>query len=65
MKTELGTNLYNENAIKEMRDAWELKKPFILAALKKSQLNVVQNILTMLDDVETVHQKGELLFGSC
>lgn len=42
-----------------------IKEALHSGRIKKSQLNVVQNIMAMLDDVETVHQKGELLFGSC
>jgi hypothetical protein len=60
MKAELGRILDKENIGKEIRELWQLKKPQIMAALKKNNCRTVNNILVKMDDCEVTDERGNL-----
>ncbi len=61
MKTELARIEGKQNIAKDVREMWEIKKPRILSALKKSQSRAVGNILAKLEDCEMLDEKGRVI----
>jgi hypothetical protein len=61
MKAELGRILDKENIGKEIRELWQLKKPQILAALKKNSYRAVNNIVVKMDNCEATDERGNLI----
>ena len=58
MKAELSRIEEKNNISKEMKESWELKKPKIMAALKKTNCRPVSNVMVKLDDCEVSDERG-------
>lgn len=58
LKAELGRIWGKDNIVKDIRSTWELKKPQLLSALKKSRSKEVHSILSALEDGAAVDEKG-------
>ena len=62
MKAELGRILDKEEIVKDMKECWNINKPKVLSALKKSKMKEVHDILELMKDCATEDEKGELLY---
>ena len=45
-----------------MKECWNINKPKVLSALKKSKMKEVDDILELMEDCATKDEKGELLY---
>jgi hypothetical protein len=62
LKAELGRILDKEEIVKDMKECWNINKPKVLSALKKSKMKEVDDILELMEDCATKDEKGELLY---
>lgn len=62
LKAELGRILEKPEIIKDMRGRWNLNKPKILSALRKSQGNEIHSILATIEDCTAEDESGMLIY---
>jgi hypothetical protein len=62
LKAELGRIPDKEEIVKDMKECWNINKPKVLSALKKSKMKEVHDILELMKDCATEDEKGELLY---